>query len=127
MIITLCGSTRFKSVFLEVAKRLTLAGHIILMPAVFHHSDEMELTMEQKIQLDNLHKQKINMSDAIYVINLNGYIGESTYGEIDWANRMGKAIYFLEEQPKPQAATPVEDMQEELRENNTEEPKEKTD
>lgn len=56
MIITLCGSTRFKDAFMEVAKRLTLAGHIILMPAVFHHSDEMELTMEQKIQLDNLHK-----------------------------------------------------------------------
>lgn len=122
MIITLCGSTRFKDAFMEVAKRLTLAGHIILMPAVFHHSDEMELTMEQKIQLDNLHKQKINMSDAIYVINLNGYIGESTYGEIDWANRMNKAVYFLEEPPKPPVAT-----QEELRETKTEEPKEKID
>ena len=50
------------------------------------------------------------MSDAIYVINLNGYIGESTYGEIDWANRMNKAVYFLEEPPKPQATAPVEDM-----------------
>lgn len=124
MIITLCGSTRFKEVFMEVAKRLTLTGHIVLMPAVFHHSDEMELTAEQKIQLDNLHKQKINMSDAIYVINLGGYIGESTYGEIDWANRMGKPVYFLEEQPKPQTAAPIEDKP---KENNIEEPKETTD
>ena len=42
-----------------------------------------------------MHKEKINMSDAIYVINPGGYIGESTYSEIDWANRMNKKIYFL--------------------------------
>jgi hypothetical protein len=54
------------------------------------------LSQEDKIRLDNLHKEKINMSDAIYVINKDGYIGESTYSEIDWASRMKKQIYFLE-------------------------------
>lgn len=99
MVITLCGSTRFKEEFEQVARELTLAGHIVLMPGVFAHADGIELTEENKIQLDNLHKQKINMSDMIFVINKNGYIGHSTYGEIDWANKMGKKISFLEPLP----------------------------
>ena len=97
MIITICGSTRFKNTIMQVAQDLTLADHIVLMPCVFHHSEDIELTTEDKIRLDNLHKEKINMSDAIFVVNVDGYIGESTYGEIDWANRMEKQIYFLVE------------------------------
>lgn len=96
MIITLCGSTRFKDDFEAIARKLSLAGHIVLMPCVFAHIDGIKLTEEDKIQLDNLHKQKINMSDMIYVINKDGYIGHSTYGEIDWANKMEKKIAFLE-------------------------------
>lgn len=95
MIITICGSTRFKTEIEQVARDLTLQGHIVLAPCVFHHSDNEQLTTEEKIRLDNLHKEKINMSDAIFVVNVNGYIGESTYGEIDWANRMKKQIFFL--------------------------------
>ncbi len=99
MIITLCGSTKFKNEFLEVQKQLTLQGHIVLSVGMFGHADGIELSREEKIRLDNLHKEKINMSDAIFVINKDNYIGESTYGEIDWANRMGKEIYFLEKIP----------------------------
>lgn len=102
MIITICGSTRFKKEIEEAARNLTLQGHIVLAPCVFHHMEEEEMPTEVKIQLDNLHKQKINMSDAIFVVNVDGYIGESTYGEIDWANRMKKEIYFLVEPPKPE-------------------------
>ena len=102
MIITLCGSTRFKKEIEEAARNLTLQGHIVLAPFVFSHMEEEEMPAEVKIQLDNLHKQKINMSDAIFVVNVDGYIGESTYGEIDWANRMKKEIYFLVEPPKPE-------------------------
>ena len=99
MIITLCGSTKFKDEFLEVQKQLTLQGHIVLSVGLFAHADNIELSREEKVCLDNLHKEKINMSDAIFVINKDGYIGESTYSEIDWANRMKKQIYFLEEIP----------------------------
>lgn len=109
MIITLCGSTKFKNEFLEVQKQLTLQGHIVLSVGLFAHSDNIELTREEKVRLDNLHKEKINMSDAIFVINKDGYIGESTYSEIDWAERMKKQIYFLEEIPgaTTNAAQPV--------------------
>ena len=103
MIITICGSTRFKDQILNTARDLTLMGHIVLAPCVFHHAEDTELTTEEKIRLDNLHKEKINMSDAIFVVNVDGYIGESTYGEIDWATRMKKQIFFLVEPPKPEA------------------------
>ena len=107
MIVTICGSTRFKKEIEAVAHDLTLQGHIVLAPHVFHHMEDEEMPMELKIRLDNLHKEKINMSDAIFVVNVNGYIGESTYGEIDWANRMKKEVFFLVEPPKPE--TPESD------------------
>lgn len=100
MIITICGSSKFKNEIMEAAANLTIQGHIVLAPCVFHHADEIELTAEQKQQLDNLHRQKISMSDAILVVNKNLYIGESTFGEIDWAQKMGKEIYFTEEIPQ---------------------------
>jgi hypothetical protein len=36
------------------------------------------------------------LSDAIFVINKDRYIGESTFSEIDWAQRLKKEVYFLE-------------------------------
>ena len=103
MIITICGSTRFKKEIEDSARDLTLMGHIVLAPCVFHHIEDTEFTIEEKIRLDNLHKEKINMSDAIFVVNVDGYIGESTYSEIDWATRMKKQVFFLVEPPKPEA------------------------
>ena len=100
MIITLCGSTKFKNEYEEVAKNLALQGHAVLSVNLFAHADNIELTTEEKIRLDNAHKQKINISDAIFVINKDQYIGESTYSEIDWAERMGKQIFFLEQIPE---------------------------
>ena len=108
MIITICGSTRFKDQILDTARDLTLMGHIVLAPCVFHHAEDTELTTEEKIRLDNLHKEKINMSDAIFVVNVDGYIGESTYGEIDWATRMKKQVFFLVEPPKSEAESEEE-------------------
>ena len=46
--------------------------------------------------LDEMHRQKIDMSDEIYVINLGGYIGESTKSEIEYAQVKGKKISYLE-------------------------------
>ena len=97
MIVTLCGSTKFKDEFEATAKKLALEGHTVLSVNMFAHADNIELTTEQKIMLDNEHKEKINVSDAIFVINKDGYIGESTYSEIDWAQRMKKQVYFLED------------------------------
>ena len=99
MIVTICGSSKFKDEIMKAAHDFTLQGHLVFMPCVFEHTDDEELTREDKVRLDNTHREKITMSDAIFVINKDGYIGESTFGEIDWADRMKKKIYFLEEIP----------------------------
>ena len=95
-IITLCGSTKYKDMFLKINEQLTLDGNIILMPGVFAHVDNIKITNEQKGNLDKLHKKKIDMSDEIFVINKDGYIGDSTKSEIEYAKKLGKSIKYLE-------------------------------
>ncbi len=104
-VITLCGSTRFRDAFVEVQKRLTLAGNIVISVGLFGHSGDNEVWegMEEdtltatKIMLDDMHKRKIDMADEIYVINVGGYIGNSTRSEILYAEAHGKPVRYLEE------------------------------
>ena len=96
-VITLCGSTRFKEQFLEAQKRLTLEGNIVISVGLFGHSGDDEVwTPGTKEMLDNMHKRKIDMADEIFVINVGGYIGESTKSEIEYAIRNGKKVDYLE-------------------------------
>ena len=94
-IITLCGSIRFKNEFMKVKEKLTLNGNIILTPNFFNNSN-VTTNPETRKMLDEMHRQKIDMSDEIYVINLGGYIGESTKSEIEYAKANGKKISYLE-------------------------------
>ena len=104
-VITLCGSTRFKEAFLEAQKRLTLEGIIVISVGLFGHSGDDEVwegisedtLTKTKIMLDDMHKRKIDMADEIFVINVGGYIGESTRSEIAYAHSTGKAVRYLEE------------------------------
>ena len=94
-IITLCGSTKYKQEFEKANLNLTLAGKIILQPGCFAHYDNIYITDSQKIKLDLLHKEKILLSDCIYVINVDNYIGSSTKSEIDFAIENNKPIFYL--------------------------------
>ena len=96
-VVTLCGSTRFKDEYLAVQKRLTLEGNIVISVGLFGHSGDDEVwTEDTKAMLDDMHKRKIDMADEIFVINVGGYIGESTRSEIDYALANGKAVKYLE-------------------------------
>lgn len=104
MIITLCGSTNFTEQMLIHQWDLTKAGHVVLTwcvlptsyfddPAGDHtHIGDKENVMEI---IDHVHKQKIDMSDEIHVINVNDYIGESTKSEILHAIRAGKPVRYI--------------------------------
>lgn len=94
-VITLCGSTRFKDYFEQINENLTYAGYVVLMPGVFGHLSAYKPTPEEKANLDVLHLKKIDMSDAIYVINVDGYIGDSTRNEIKYAAEQGKDILYM--------------------------------
>ena len=103
-VITLCGSTRFEQAFREANKRLTLTGNIVISVGLFGHSggdevwegmDEGTLTATKRM-LDDMHKRKIDLADEIFVINVGGYVGESTRSEIAYAQDHGKPVRYLE-------------------------------
>ncbi len=97
-ITTLCGSTRFKNEFMEMQKKLTLAGRIVISVGLFGHSGDDEVWTEgTKAMLDDMHKRKIDLADGIFVINKDGYIGDSTRSEIEYAQKHGKSVEYLEE------------------------------
>lgn len=50
--------------------------------------------------LDELHFRKIDVADEVFVVNYNGYIGESTQNEIEYAMKQGKSITYMEENGK---------------------------
>ena len=103
-VVTLCGSTKFKDQFMQVQKELTLKGYIVISVGLFGHSGDNEVweNMDEgtltktKEMLDDMHKRKIDMADEIFVINVNGYIGESTKSEIQYALNKGKKVNYLE-------------------------------
>ena len=93
-IICICGSTRFRDEMADANRQLTLAGRIVLAPAVFQHRGDV-ITGEQKPVLDELHLRKIDLADAVFVVDPGGYIGESTTREIGYARSTGKPIFRL--------------------------------
>ena len=96
-IVCLCGSTRFMEAFQKVNMEETLAGHIVLSVGCNTKSDtELGVTPEVKLKLDELHLRKIDMCNEVLVLNVDGYIGDSTRREIIYAIRNGKAVRFLE-------------------------------
>ena len=103
-IICLCGSTKFKDAFTKAQLDETLAGKIVLTigcnmksdTEIFGHLDKQEFDAI-KLRLDDLHKRKIDLADEVMILNVGGYIGESTRSELNYALKLGKPIKYLEE------------------------------
>ena len=92
-IITLCGSLKFQKEMMIVAEKMALDGNCILTP-VFPMLEEVEKTEEQISKLKEAHFKRIEISDAILVVNINNYIGKSTNLEIEYAKTLGKEILY---------------------------------
>ena len=106
LIVCLCGSTRFGAAFREANLRETLAGNIVLSIGCDLHSDadlfarvpaaEIE---RLKQRLDWLHRRKIDLADEVLILNVGGYVGDSTCSELEYARERGKGLRFLEPWP----------------------------
>ncbi len=96
-IITICGSLKCQKEMMEVAEKLALEGNCVLTP-VFPVTKNLEISDNQLKNLKAEHFKRIELSDSIYVININNYIGESTRLEIDYAQSLGKEIVYMENQ-----------------------------
>lgn len=92
-IITLCGSLKFQKEMMIVAEKMALEGNCILTP-VYPILEKVEKTEEQMTKLKEAHFKRIELSDAILVVNVNNYIGKSTNLEIEYAKTLGKEILY---------------------------------
>ncbi len=93
-IITVCGSLKFKEEMIKIAVEMELRGNCVITPIYPTNSDKDAYTNEQILVLNEMHKEKIRLSDAILVVNVNGYIGSSTRSEIEFAKGLNKEIIY---------------------------------
>ncbi len=94
-IITICGSLKFQEEIIKTAINLELEGYTVLIP-IIPITNNLSLTSEEKTILGQIHKERIKISDAIYVVNLNNYIGSSTKSEIEYAQKLNKEIIYYQ-------------------------------
>lgn len=100
-IICLCGSTRFSAAFQDANFSLTLQGYIVLSIGCDTKSDDgLGLTEEQKKKLDALHLKKIELADEVLILDVDGYIGDSTRRELEYAISLKKEVKFLSNETK---------------------------
>lgn len=96
-IVCLCGSTKFKEEFIQANFDKTKDGEIVLTVGWFSHADPIHTpSPAEKVALDQLHKHKIMISDYVYVLNIGGYIGDSTRSEIEFAGTIGIPVEYHE-------------------------------
>ena len=97
-VICLCGSSRFLEEFNTANRQLSVQGWIVLTICIqtSEATGDILNTPFNKKNLDALHFKKIDLADAVLVLNAGGYIGESTQNEIDYANTNNKQVFYLE-------------------------------
>jgi hypothetical protein len=102
-VVCLCGSTRFYDAFQQANYQRTMAGEIVLTVGFYPHAQAEHGHGEgvghdsaEKAALDELHKRKIDLADYVLVLNVGGYIGQSTRSEIEYAHGEGKPVAYLE-------------------------------
>lgn len=93
-IITICGSLRFKDEMMKIAEKTELQGNCVITPIYPTAPDKDAYTNEEANMLDKMHKEKIKISDAILVVNIDNYIGSSTKSEIEFAKKLNKEIIY---------------------------------
>jgi hypothetical protein len=102
---TLCGSSRFPDLHMQVMMALTLQGRVVIPMGCYGHADyptgarflisDGDEATPEKQALDQLHFRKIEMSDGIFVVNPGDYVGSSTLREVAHAKKLGKTVEWL--------------------------------
>lgn len=93
-VITVCGSLRFQNEMAEIALKLELEGNCVLLPIFPINGDKDDYTEEEMAILGKMHYERIKISDAILVVNVGNYIGNSTQKEIEFAHSLNKEILY---------------------------------
>ena len=94
-IVTLCGSLKFENEMMIIAEKMALEGYCILTP-IYPVLENVKRTEEQLMKFKEEHLKRIELSDAILVVNVNNYIGNSTNLEIEYAKKLEKKLYIIQ-------------------------------
>ncbi|MBP3702015.1 MAG: hypothetical protein J6I64_08990 [Lachnospiraceae bacterium] len=93
-IITVCGSYRFQKEMKEITERLALQGNCMITPIELTQPSKDAYSEKERALLAKMHRKKIDLADAILVVNVGGYIGTSTKIEIEYAESQQKEILY---------------------------------
>ncbi|WP_208738281.1 hypothetical protein [Oceanidesulfovibrio marinus] len=97
-VICMCGSTRFKQAWIDVKRILGCAGNIVIGVDLWGHHEHVYPDEQFKTFLDDLHKRKIDLADEVFVLDIDGYVGESTRSEIEYAKMIGRPVRYLSQE-----------------------------
>ena len=94
-IITVCGSLKFYKEMMEITEKMELQGNCMLVP-IYNPTrpNKDDFTKKEALMLDKMHKERIKLADDILVVNVDGYIGNSTKSEIEFAESLNKEILY---------------------------------
>ena len=77
-IVCLCGSTRFMDAFHQANRQLSLNGMIVLTVEIATYdgaTDPQGTDPDTKAKLDALHLRKIDLADAVLILNVDDTLG----------------------------------------------------
>jgi hypothetical protein len=94
---------RFRDELARLEAELALAGHVVLAPTAL--PPHVELDADDRARLGRIHLQKVAMADEVLVVDVDGYIGESTRREVEHARSLGIPVRFLEPPAEDQPVT----------------------
>lgn len=94
-VVTICGSMKFSNEMIKIASELEKEKGWCVIQCVYDTNSESK-TQKEMDNIVNAHWKKIDISDAIYVVNIGGYIGNSTNNEIKYAMDKGKEVIYHE-------------------------------
>lgn len=98
-VVCLCGSSRFMEHFHAANRSETAAGRVVITIAAPKAEMAAQVTGEQ---LDALHLRKVELADEVLVLNVGGYVGESTTAAVEHAYSLGKLVRWLEPDAIPE-------------------------
>jgi hypothetical protein len=97
-VVCLCGSNRFPQAFEAASYWLTLEGHVVVSIVNAPREDGVQVSSWGADALEDVDRQKIDHSDELIVLNVDGYMDEATRQQLVYAQRAGVTVSFLEPQ-----------------------------
>lgn len=96
--VTICGSMRFSDEMKRIAFLLESRFGFNVLQCTYNESG-LSLTPQMLERLENAHLRKIDLSDFVYIVDVDHYIGDSVRMEIAYAEERHKPVIYHSDFP----------------------------